>query len=216
MAKKTKLPSPIRRAVTPRTKPAASSSRVGKAANEPIETIEVIARGVLVHGSSVLLCQSVKHGYLYLPGGHVEFGESAPVACAREFLEECGVRVTPGPLLMVHEGTFASAKREHHEVNLVFHVELTHPLPRARAAGSASRSQGKGVPEGAAATLPKIASREAGLRFVWVDLASAVDLDIRPPAAKAFLAAGAGQATIPVPDASNPASGPEWVSTVGE
>ena len=47
-------------------------------------SIELIARGVFVRGGAVLLCQNVKHGYYYLPGGHVEFGEAAAVALARE------------------------------------------------------------------------------------------------------------------------------------
>jgi ADP-ribose pyrophosphatase YjhB (NUDIX family) len=39
--------------------------------------IEVIARGVMFHEEHVLLCQNCKHGYYYLPGGHVEPGEAA-------------------------------------------------------------------------------------------------------------------------------------------
>jgi ADP-ribose pyrophosphatase YjhB (NUDIX family) len=85
--------------------------------------IEVIARGCLVHGCHVLLCRNVKHGYCYLPGGHVEFGESAAQAVAREFVEESGLRVRVGELALVSEGAFATKKRWHHEVNLVFHVE---------------------------------------------------------------------------------------------
>ena len=57
-----------------------------------------------MHGSRVLLCRNVKHGYCYLPGGHVEFGESAAGALAREFLEESGLRVRVGNLALVSEG----------------------------------------------------------------------------------------------------------------
>src|ERR1041385_316650 len=93
--------------------------------------IEVIARGVLRHGSAVLACRNVKHGYLYLPGGHIEFGETAPAALAREFEEECGLRVRPGPCALVTEGTFEAPSKDggtkrHHEINLVFHVEHAH------------------------------------------------------------------------------------------
>ncbi|MBY0262673.1 MAG: NUDIX domain-containing protein, partial [Phycisphaerales bacterium] len=87
--------------------------------------IEFIARGVLIAGSRVLLCRNLKHDYLYLPGGHVEFGESAAAALAREFLEEAALPVRVGPLALVSEGTFATKRRGHHEVNLVFHVEQT-------------------------------------------------------------------------------------------
>src|SRR5262249_814619 len=44
------------------------------------DAIEVIARGLLRDRSQILVCQSLKHGYCYLPGGHVEFGEPAAVA----------------------------------------------------------------------------------------------------------------------------------------
>lgn len=126
--------------------------------------IEIIARGVLLHGSRVLLCRNVKHGYLYLPGGHVEFGESAAAALAREFMEESGLRVTVGDLLMVDEGRFETGKRAHHEINLTFHVELAGgPTPKV------------------------VRSREDNLELPWIELAAIVDLDVRPVAAKAFL-----------------------------
>lgn len=128
--------------------------------------MELIARGVLLDGERVLLCQNKKHGYLYLPGGHIEFGEPAAGAVEREFLEETGLRVHAGRLLMIDEGTFATAKRTHHEINLVFHVEHT-----------GSRT-------------PKVQSQEEHIAFMWVDLAAAPELDIRPLSAKALLASG--------------------------
>lgn len=146
--------------------------------------IEIIARGVWSHGSLVLLCQNTDKGYYYLPGGHVEFGESAKRALEREFLEECGQRVAAGRLLLVTEGSFATRKREHHEINLVFHVEHTQsaasPLP--------------GEP-------PTVRSKEDGIAFAWVDHAAIVDLDVRPESIKAWLAAGGSD-------------GVEWVSAM--
>ena len=68
--------------------------------------IEVIARGVLRHGAAVLACRSVKGGYLYLPGGHVEPGEPAAKALEREFEEETGLGVKTGPCVLVSEGVF--------------------------------------------------------------------------------------------------------------
>lgn len=144
--------------------------------------IELIARGVWLHGSRVLLCQDIEKGYYYLPGGHIEFGESAAVACEREFLEECGQKVVARELVLVSEGTFKPKKRWHHEVNLVFSVR------GQSAAGDKP---------------PTVKSRESHLAFAWVDLAAAVDLDIRPMAVKAWLAAGA-----PMP------GGAEWVSEI--
>lgn len=133
-------------------------------ATEPA-AIELIARGVLIAGSRVLLCRNLKHDYLYLPGGHVEFGESAAAALAREFLEEAALPVRVGALALVSEGTFATKRRGHHEVNLVFHVEQT----------------------GARRASADVKSQEAGLGLEWLDFGAIPESDIRPEAAKAFL-----------------------------
>lgn len=131
----------------------------------PLPAIEFIARGVLIAGSSILLCKNLKHGYYYLPGGHVEFGESAAQALAREFLEEAAIDVTVGPLALISEGMFRTKHRRHHEVNLVFHVE--HPPGRDPMS---------------------IQSQEPDhLGFEWLDFAALPEADLRPPAAKAFL-----------------------------
>ena len=127
--------------------------------------VELIARGILLQGSRVLLCQEKKHGYRYLPGGHVEVTESAAAALEREFLEECGLRVRTGALALVSEGVFKTKKKTHHEINLVFHVEHP-PSPK----------------------LKKVKSKEDRIAFEWVELAALPDLDVRPLAAKAFLA----------------------------
>ena len=58
--------------------------------------IELIARGLARRDNDVLLCLNLKGGYAYLPGGHVEFGESAREALEREFVEESGIQVTSG------------------------------------------------------------------------------------------------------------------------
>ncbi len=167
-----------------------------KPTNKPHREIEIIARGVLTRHGRVLLSQNLKHGYFYLPGGHVEFAESAAKACAREFLEECGVSVRVGPLLLASEGVFATPKRQHHEINLVFHVEhLPTPAP------------GYPTPE----SLDRIQSLESNLGIEWIDLAAIVDLDLRPATVKAFLVAGPAAQTTP---GSAPQPLTEWHSEV--
>jgi len=132
--------------------------------------IEVIGRGVAWRDGSVLLCRDVAGGYYYLPGGHVDPGEAAAEATAREFLEETGLKVRPGRLEMVAENRFRQGKRIKHELLLVFHVEHAGgPWPAA------------------------VQSREEPIAFEWVDLAAIVDLDVRPTSTKAFLASGVAQ-----------------------
>lgn len=86
--------------------------------------IEVIARALVFRGDSVLACCSKAGNYCYLPGGHVEFGEGARLALAREFHEETGIGVTVGPCVAVHENVFDQGGTPRHEVNLVFLGEL--------------------------------------------------------------------------------------------
>jgi len=90
----------------------------------PVLEIELIARGLCVRDNRVLLCKSIKGNYFYLPGGHVEFGEPAATALAREFLEETGAFARVGTIALVHEHFFRQGPHLRHELNLVFHVEL--------------------------------------------------------------------------------------------
>ncbi len=85
--------------------------------------IEVIARGLLIEEGRVLVCRNLRHGYCFLPGGHVEYGEPARTALKREFAEECGVEIEVGACLLVEEHLFGPRAKDHHELNLVFHVE---------------------------------------------------------------------------------------------
>lgn len=115
-------------------------------------TIEVIARAIIQLRGHILVCRNLSAGHCYLPGGHVEFGETGAAAAERELLEECGLRVQTQELVLVTEECFRTGAKRHHEVNLhyratgVFHVE---------------RRSG-------AVALPTIVSREPGLAFEWM------------------------------------------------
>lgn len=87
-------------------------------------TIEVIARGAWVEDGRVLLCHSLVKGHTYLPGGHVEKGESIRGALAREIEEELGARVRVGEFLGVLEYSFHDGVEKHVEVNFLFRVSL--------------------------------------------------------------------------------------------
>lgn len=127
--------------------------------------IEVISRAVLRRGSKILLCQALPDGYYYLPGGHVEFGETAAHALQREFHEECALQITVKNLLLACENHFRQRARNRHEILFVFHVEHRGATP---------------PPE-------NVVSREDGIAFHWIDIAALPDVDLRPDVLKAWL-----------------------------
>lgn len=105
--------------------------------------IRVAVDGVVIHQNAILLVeyQDERLGrHFGLPGGGVEPDELLQAAVQREVLEETGVNVYVGPLLLVHEyhpkqhpGNYS----EEHELRLIFRcvprddqpVEPTIPDP---------------------------------------------------------------------------------------
>ena len=86
--------------------------------------IETIARGVCVRNGKVLLCYPKDRSYSYLPGGHIEFGETGREALVREMKEETGLDATAGALLGVVESSFVQKGEKHCEINLIYAMEV--------------------------------------------------------------------------------------------
>lgn len=89
-----------------------------------ISGIETIVRGVAVVDGRILLCRAKGGGSSYLPGGHVEFGETAREALVREIREEMGVEAETGRFLGVVENSFLQHGNPHSEINLVFELKF--------------------------------------------------------------------------------------------
>ena len=124
--------------------------------------IEVIARGVCVRDGKILLCRAKGGSSTYLPGGHIEFGETGREALVREIDEELGLKATTGEFLGVVENSFEQHGKPHAEINLVY--ELAIPADR------------------------QVAAREDWIEFEWRDL-SKLD-DLLPAAFRALSAPG--------------------------
>ena len=86
--------------------------------------IEIIARGVCVQEGNILLCRAKGGATTYLPGGHVEFGETGRQALVREVKEEMGVDAETGAFLGVVENAFEQHGKPHAEVNLVYELKV--------------------------------------------------------------------------------------------
>lgn len=87
--------------------------------------VEVIARAVVRTGGGIVLARQRGKSWWFLPGGHVEPGEAATRALARELDEELGMavadeaQVTP---IGVVEHAYTEDGCQRSEVNLVFAV----------------------------------------------------------------------------------------------
>ena len=128
--------------------------------------IETIARGVCVRDGKLLLCRAKGGSSTYLPGGHIEFGETGRQALVREVKEELGVESSTGQFLGVVENAFLQHGKPHAEINLVYELEL-----------------GTGNGE-----LPSLNSQEDWIEFEWCDLNRLDEANLLPPAFRSLSA----------------------------
>ena len=98
--------------------------------------IETIARGVAVSDGRLLLCRARGGATSYLPGGHIEFGETGREALVREIREELGVAARAGRFLGVVENSFLQHGRPHAEINLVYELIFDSPPGEPKSAES--------------------------------------------------------------------------------
>ena len=122
--------------------------------------IEVIDRAVIIHRGKILLCKSKDANYYFLPGGHVEFGETLLKALSREIKEELGTTVKSAKFIDVVENVFTAKKRTYHELDLIFRVRLKNN---------------------------KVASLEKHIEFHWVPTNRLKQTRILPTAIKKIL-----------------------------
>lgn len=91
--------------------------------------IEIISRGVCLMDGYVLLCHGRGHDSTYLPGGHIEKGESAVTALQREIKEEMGIDSCVNRFLGVVENRFKQKGRKVDEINLLFELAIPGLAP---------------------------------------------------------------------------------------
>ncbi len=90
----------------------------------PNKHIELLVRAIIEIDSKILLCRKKGKDYYFLPGGHVEFGESTEFALKREIKEELSLDIKESELVGGTEHTFTEDGVDRHEINLFFKVEV--------------------------------------------------------------------------------------------
>lgn len=128
--------------------------------------IETIARGVCIKNNHLLLCRGKKAGNLYLPGGHIEFGETGAFALEREMLEEAGVSSHVTAFLGCAEHAFLQNGTEnHHEINLIYSLDIPSLNP----------------------SLP-VHAQESWIAFEWMPLSDLPSSSLEPASLRSLIA----------------------------
>lgn len=133
------------------------------------DKIHVLSRAVIIDQGKILLCQNTKlqTPYYFLPGGHIEQGESVKESLIREIKEEIGCDCSIKRFLCCLEYSFEPQHKvicHTQEYNFIF--EITSPSLKEHIT---------------------IKSEEDHMDFVWVPLDKLSTIDFSPPALKDLL-----------------------------
>ncbi|MCD6417471.1 NUDIX domain-containing protein [bacterium] len=115
--------------------------------------IEIIVRGIFIRDGKILLARKIGRTTFFLPGGHIEFGESAKNALAREFFEETGKEFIVKKFVGAVEHKFENEDGFFHEINLLFTVD---------------------------SDAEEISSAEPQLEFLWREIENMKNLNLQP------------------------------------
>lgn len=119
--------------------------------------MELIVRALVIKNRKILVCQTNGRGYYFLPGGHVEFGETMQEALRRELREEMEANVVRAQFIGGFENLFEQEGVKKHEVSFVFQVDID---------------------------LAEVVSKEEHISFYWFTMDEFINENIVPPALK--------------------------------
>ena len=135
----------------------------------PNNHIHVLSRAVIIDEGHILLCKTLdlQTNFYFLPGGHVEHGESIEKAVLRELLEESGAVCTITRCLGCLEYSFELGLNSichNHEYNFIFE------------AASDSLKTNKQIPQ-----------LEDHIKLEWIPLNQIAKIDLRPEPLKPLI-----------------------------
>lgn len=97
----------------------------------PDGRFQMRAAAIIRRDGYVLLHKATHETFWSVPGGRVEFGETAAEALEREIAEELGCSSTLSALRFLVENFFVYEGRAQHEIGWYYEVELTSAFPFA-------------------------------------------------------------------------------------
>lgn len=154
-------------------------------------TFHYLARAIIRDGEFVLLAHLHGADNTFLPGGHIESGEAARPALARELREELNVESEIGRFVGAVEHAWQDGQAQHCEINLVFEAHVS---------GLRATSQ------------PVVGTdAEPGLEFRWVRVAELLANNLQPSPLIAWLQSMANGSQEVRPEEM-----PLWGSTIEE
>ncbi len=119
--------------------------------------LHILTRVVVRRENKVLLAQAAGAANTFLPGGHLELGESLKTCLARELQEETGLEARIGHYLGLVEHTWEDDTGTNYELNHLFEASLP------------TLAAGENPP-----------SLEAHLHFFWAGLDKLAEYGLEP------------------------------------
>jgi len=89
-----------------------------------MDSVVKIARAIIVKGENILLCHNLVAGHYFLPGGHVEAGETADVTLKREMVEELGFEPVGTKFLLDFPNTYTKDGVIYNEAATIFLAKI--------------------------------------------------------------------------------------------
>ena len=126
-----------------------------------MESIELIVRVIIKKDNKILLCKSneVSQGHYFLPGGHVEFGDSLVDTVYKELNEEIGLEKNQISNIKYKdflENTYGKEDNKSQELNMIFTADIDSNL--------------------------EIRSKESHIDFEWIEISEIKNTNFLPKA----------------------------------
>ena len=84
----------------------------------------LLSRGITAREGKILLAYYIEKGYWFLPGGHIEPGESGARALIRECQEEMNINISSPTALTTFEHAYEDKEEIQHEITIIYKFDV--------------------------------------------------------------------------------------------